>query len=185
MLSWTDRRNWQYSVGNLNGFDFRDEDLQCYSVNQYAHWNITGKRKEALRKSGKIKALNHEQSHEKWEAARKKNLKVLHKDIADNPITDEEWETAIAWQAIAAHRQGEVLLAVAPDLKADKAESVMMKTYHYHQQGLSLTEKKQRARSENWLDLILAFEADENSKDKAKSQVFARFRRVIDAISFS
>jgi len=36
-LGYTERKNWESNAGNLKGLDLRDEDLQCYSINQMAH----------------------------------------------------------------------------------------------------------------------------------------------------
>ena len=185
-LDYTERENWKFSAGYLKGLDFRDEDLQCYSINQYAHWRITDERKAALTKKGQINELNYEQTPEERKAARKKYLSVLHNDLAVNPPTAEEWEVAIGNRAVEAYRRGYALLAVAPDLKADKAASVMAKIYRDHLRLYRPSRHKQRARWKDWLSIISEFENDEtNSKKKAKSQVFVRYRRALDGIRFA
>ncbi len=184
-LDYTERRNWEFEIGNMKGLDLRDEDLQCYSINKMAHWRITGERRAALVKKGQIDDNYYEQNHEVWEAAQNKNLNTLHNDVAVNPPTAKEWEAAIANRAVDASRRGYTLLAIAPDLKADKASSVMAKTYCDHLRFYHPSRNKQRARCENWLPIILEFENDEANSKKSKSQVFARYRRALDAIQFA
>ncbi len=184
-LGYTERKNWESNVGNLKGLDLRDEDLQCYSINKMAHSKITDERKAALRKKGQINDLNYEQTPEDWEAERKKNLSVLHNDVAVNPLTAEEWEVAIANRAVEAYRQGYIILAVAPDLKTDKAASVMAKTYRDDLRFYHPFRNKQRAKCENWLPIISEFENDEANSKKSKSQVFVRYHRALDGIHFA
>jgi len=100
-----------------------------------------------------------------------------------NPPTAEEWEAAIGNRAVEAYRQGNTLLAVAPDLKADKAASMMKKVY-------DLTERrkaspKQKARWQDWLPLISQFEESVTKRQKDTSQVFIRYRRAVDGICFT
>ena len=185
-LDYVERKNWQSNVGNLKGLDCRWEELQCRSINQLAHWKIIDEREAALRKKGQINDNPHEQPDDEWEANRKKNLSVLHNDLAVNPPTAEEWEAAIGNRAVEAYRQGYTLLAVAPDLKADRAASVMAKTYHDCLRFYRPSQHKKRARFEGWLFIISEFENDEaNLKKKAKSQVFVRYRRALDGIQFA
>jgi hypothetical protein len=110
---------------------------------------------------------------------------LVRQDLAQNPPTAAEWESAIVQCAIEAHRQGYVLLAVAPDLAVDKAESLMAKKYREHLKLYPPLHPHQRARWESWLPIIAEFEDDEASGAKAKSQVFARYRRALNAIHFA
>lgn len=173
-LDYTDRLNWKSCVGNLKGLDFRDESLQCKGIKKFAHWKIIDERQDGLRKKEKIKDF-----------ATKENLKMLHNDLAANPPTVEEWETAIAHRAIEAYRQGYVLLAIAPDLPANKAAAVAAAKYKEHLSLYPPGKSPQRARWRDWLPIIAEFEDAETSRDKAKSQVFARYRRTLDGIGFA
>lgn len=182
-LDYTERKNWKSNVGHLKGLDFRWEELQCCSINELAHWRVVDERKSALRKKGRINYTAHTQTDEEWETAYNNNLSVLHNDLAVNPLTAEEWEAAIGYRAVEAYRQGYLLLAVSPDLHADKAASLMEKVYGSGRRRYA--KPNQRARCENWLPIIAEFEDDEASGAKAKSQVFARYRRVLDAVRFA
>lgn len=184
-LDYSERRNWEFEIGNMKGLDLRDEDLQCYSINKYAHWKIANERHAALEKKGQINDPNYEQTPEDREAERKKNLSVLHNDVAANPLTAEEWEVTIANRAVEAYRQGYIILAVVPDLKTDKAASVMAKTYRDHRRSYHLSQYKKRAWWESWLAIISEFENDEANTKQAEPQVFARYRRVLDGIQFA
>jgi hypothetical protein len=101
--------------------------------------------------------------------------------------SQSEWEKAIADAAVKAHRQGRILIAVEPNLAPDKAADAMKKAYLLcsHQDSTAVT--TERARWQQWLDIIVAFEnsvTGGNIPAKANSQLFARYRRVIDGIVF-
>lgn len=184
-LDYVERKNWQSNVGNLKGLDCRWEELQCRSINQLAHWKIIDERKATLRKKGQINDNPHEQPDDEWEANRKKNLSVLHNDMAVNPPTAEEWEAAIAYRAVEAYRQGYLLLAVVPDLQSDKAASLMQKVYGSTKRRFA--SPKQRARWNNWQPLIAEFENEELQRGGKlkKSQAFIQYRRALDGIIFA
>jgi hypothetical protein len=169
-LDYSERENWGSCAGNLKGVDFRDTTSQCQLVKLLAHGKIIDKRKEALRVPG----ITFEE------------LSTLAREsIADNPITADEWETAIAEQAIQAHRQGRVLLSVAPDLDAALIQAAMGKKLAEHLSLYGNKKPRQRARWEDWLPIIAEFENAEDSPHKAKAQIFARYRRIIDGIQFT
>jgi hypothetical protein len=111
--------------------------------------------------------------------------KILNANRAANPPTAEEWEAAIAYRAVEAHRQGYLLLAVAPDLQSDYAASLMQKVYGSAKRKFA--SPKQRARWKDWLPLIAKFENEELLRDKKikKSQAFIRYRRALDGIHFA
>jgi hypothetical protein len=179
-LDYTERENWKFSAGYLKGLDLRDEELQCRSINKLAHWKIIDERKAALRRKGQTKDTTHIQSHDKWKSAYDENLSVLHNDLAVNPPTVEEWEAAIGYRAIEAYSQGYLLLAVAPGLQSDRGALLMQKVYGSAQRKYG--RPKQRARWQDWLPLISAFEDVPTSP---KSPVFVRYRRVLDGIHFA
>lgn len=170
-LDYTDRVNWKCSVGFLKGLDFRWEELQCRSVNELAEWKIRDEREDALGDKVKGKRRGKEIGE------------IINADLAANPPTVEEWEAAIAYRAVEAYRKGYLLLAVAGDLHAEKAASLMEKVYGFARRSYANT--KQRARWEDWLPIITLFEDAEASRDKAKNQVFARYRRALDGIHFA
>ncbi len=182
-LDYTARKNWARSSNGMKGLDFRTDFSQCQSITRLAHWDIIAERKEALRKNGKLIQLPSTSPNKKQEAAEKKNLTTLHKHLVANPPTAEEWESAIAYRAVEAYRQGSLLLAVAPDLKAKTAAEVMGKVYGSTRR--SYARPKQRARWQNWLPLIAAFENAEKSPQGAYAQDFVHYRRVLDAIRFT
>jgi hypothetical protein len=171
-LDYTDRRNWEFCVGYLKGLDFRDEELHCRSIKQLANWRIRCQREDALGDKVKGKKRGREIGE------------IISADLAAKPPTVEEWDAAIAQSAIEAHRRGYVLLAVAPHLAVNKAQSVMTRKYHEHLELYPPLHPKQRARWEDWLPIIAEFEDAEANGPKAKSQVFARYRRTLDAIRF-
>lgn len=169
-LDWTERRNWESCVGILKGLDFRGEDSQCRCIRVFAHWKIIDQRKKLLDGTGKT---FDEMS------------KLVRQDIAKNPPTLAEWEAAIAQRAVEAHREGYVLLAVAPDLAASKVASVLAKKYREHFLFYPPPKPSQRAKWQDWLPLISAFEDAEAMPGGAKSQVFAHYRRALDRIRFT
>ncbi len=175
MYSWpeltkTEQRDWKSSIGKMKGFDLRQMKSLCF--------NVTALARSAVYRT-------RENDRKRFGAEYIEELTGIRDYSVYAKPTDQEWETAIAQQAIAAHRQGHVLLSVVPDLAANKVASLTAKIYHDHQQNSSPTKQKHRARSQDWLDIISRFEDAENSKHKAKSQLFARYRRIVDAISFT
>jgi type I restriction enzyme R subunit len=61
--------------------------------------------------------------------------------MAVNPPTPDEWESAIAARAAEAYRQGYLLLAVAPDLQSDKADSLLSKVFRYTKRKYASTNR--------------------------------------------
>lgn len=153
--------DWKSSIGKMKGLDLRQMNSLCFNVTELARSAVYQTREND-----------------------RKLFNYPHVGDYSEP-TDQEWETAIAQQAIAAHRQGHLLLSVVPDLAADKVASLTAKIYYDHQRHFPPTKQKHRARSQDWLDIISKFEDAENRKDKDMSQLFIRYRRVMDAISFT
>lgn len=168
-LDYTERINWKFTVGILKGLDFRDVDLQCRSLNDAANWKIRFQREDALGDKVKGKRRGQEIGA------------VINADLAANPPTTEEWETAIVASALGAYRRGYLLFAVAADLSAKKAGSALERAYPSARRHYGRAE--QRARWQDWLPLIAAFE-DAETSEGAYSQTFARYRRAMDGIDF-
>ena len=175
MESWvkldrTDQQNWKFNAGNLKGLDFRDPDLQCQCIKVLAHWKITDQRRAALRNAAKTDM---------------ELRRLVQANLSEHPPTDREWEAAIAQRAIEAHRQGCVLLAVVPDLKSDKAASVMAEKYREHLALYPAANSQQRARWQDWLHIISNFEKAAADRKLKKSQAFVHYRRAMDGIRFT
>ncbi len=172
-LSYTERRNWECSVGLLKGLDFRWGELQCRSIRSLADWKIRCDREDKLGDIVRGKRRGAEIG------------KIINESLAANPPTAKEWEAAIAYRAIEAYRDGYVLLAVAPDLAEDKLRSLVSQSYKQDLRRYHRNKAKSRARWEDWLPLISEFESAETGTEKAKSQLFARYRRAVDGIQFA
>jgi hypothetical protein len=92
-------------------------------------------------------------------------------------------EAAIARRAVVAHHEGHLLISVAPDLTLDEAKTLLEREYRNH---LKLRpEVKQRARWQDWLPIIAAFENEEARPGGKKSQSFVKYRRALDGIHFA
>jgi hypothetical protein len=96
--------------------------------------------------------------------------------------TVTELEAGIARRAIAAYRQGYILLAVAPELESNEAKTLLARKYSEHR--IMDGTGKHRARLEDWLALIAVFEKDATSKDGLKFDSFNRYKRAVDSIKF-
>jgi hypothetical protein len=173
MKSWPkltalERRNWKSSIGRMKGFDLRPKEARCMNITKAAHSAIMQQRQDALRTGAEyVKELC--------------GLGWL--GSFTNP-TDHEWEMAIVQQAIEAHRQGKILLAVAPNLTADKVNSETSQIYREFSKLSPSTQPLQRARRADWLPIISEFE-DMVMANGKWSQIFARYRRVLDGIRFT
>jgi len=178
MKSWpkltdSERSNWKASLGKLKGFDFRPKDSLCTNLTSLTRLAIVQQREEAHK------------------AAFGDNVPPLggygcsHFSERIDP-TDREWEEAIAQYAIKVHRQGYILLGVAPDLATDKAGAIMAAQYRIPLRIYHRAKPGERARLADWLLLIEAFENAELQQGGSKSsQVFARYRRALDGIHFT
>ena len=95
--------------------------------------------------------------------------------------TVEDKEQSVASCAVEAHRKGYRLFALAPDLSADKAASLLSRQYESHSLLGLRPMKKERARCESWLGVIADFEkVATDRKQTAKSPVFTLYRRAVD-----
>lgn len=170
-LDSTERQNWEFSVGYLKGLDLRWEELQCFLINHSASGKIRDRREQAL--SDKVKGLKD----------RSKIVQLVNADLEERPPSTEEWEAAIAECAVKAFRDGYLLFAVAPDLSSAKAAELLPKRYAFEKRDYS--EPTRRARWNDWLPIISDFETAETDYQGASNQVFVRYRRAMDSVSFA
>jgi hypothetical protein len=175
MRSWvkltkSEQSAWKSHMGKSKGLDLRPPDSLCRNITGLAHSAIIQQRADQQRT---------------WA----ENLTGPYSGLGWLPgrtsPTDREWEAAIAQCAIEAHRQGYRLLAVAPDMAAHKAQSVLLKEYQEQLRLYPSAKAIQRARWQDWLPLISKCEDAEAGGDKQREQVFVRYRRVVDAIRFT
>ena len=168
MKSWPkltnkEKEDWKSNIGKVKGFDLRPAKSLCINVVELAHLAVWQARNEAA------KFLS--------------GAEYPARGLGWYP-TDDEYGVAVAKQAVEAFRKGYLILGVAPDLKQDKAESVLMEIYSKHSLPNPFSKRSQRARWQDWLPCISRFEDAETSEHKAKSQEFAHYRRLVDGIRF-
>jgi hypothetical protein len=162
------QKAWRICAGNLKGVDCRRDFEKCFSIES-----------EALNRIKLKRTFTTKEYREKTIA---QISPFVEGDMGKHPPSTIEMEAEVKQQAVAAYRNGYLLIAVAPDLAVENAESLMVQEYHQHR-----TEKrivKPRARCESWLPIISEFEDAEASGHKAKSQLFTRYRRILDGIDF-
>jgi hypothetical protein len=169
MKSWPkltnkEKEDWKSNIGKVKGFDLRPAKSLCINVVELARLAVWQARSEAA------KFLS--------------GTEYPARGLGWYP-TDGEYEVAVAKQAVEAFRKGYMILGVAPDLRQNKAESVLMEIYRKHSLSNPSCKRSQRARWQDWLPCILRFENAETSRDKAKSQEFAHYRRLVDGIQFA
>jgi hypothetical protein len=109
-LTPSERTEWTSSIGKIKSFDFRTEESVCRDLTSLAL--------EIVRKHREAESLF--------------NPPVGIFGSLPGALTDEEWKEAMAEAAVQAHHEGYVLLAVAPDLAADKLQSAVAKKYREH-----------------------------------------------------
>jgi hypothetical protein len=190
-LDWRSQAYWEMSAGHMKGVDCRDALSQCSSITSDALCDLMLKRLSAMKTGkkslqflvGKTSDSNQEVVSPVDPAAFQKSLELVANDVLKNPIPQAELEAVIAQHAIAAHRQGHWLFAVASDLTSERAASLLAQTYRHEQSRHPYP--KNRARWENWLPLIATFENADNQTGGAKSQSFTSYRRVMDTIEFN
>jgi len=188
-LSWSNQEFWEMSAKKMKGLDCRDDLEKCNSITQQAQSDILLKRARSLN-LGKSAFLfdvgagrNNKSVAPADPQAFAKGMYLLAKHTQQNPITPAEMEAAIARRAVVAHHEGHLLISVAPDLTLDEAKTLLEREYRNH---LKLRpEVKQRARWQDWLPLIAAFENEEARPGGKKSQAFVKYRRALDGIHFA
>jgi hypothetical protein len=173
-----DSRNqdyWVSSAGKLKGVDCRDDIERCQSITQAAYADVMLNR--AMAQKGKKKGRDAGSgSHEEW-------MDSLAKDLKENPFDSTEIDKAISMEALSAHRQGHLLISIAPDLTAEEAKILLDREYREHRKLLR-DEKQRPSFYLNWLEVISNFEEAEDRHGGAKAQLFARYRRAMDGIDF-
>ena len=190
-LNWRYKDFWEASVGKIKGVDCRDDSSRCTSVPSLVLTEILLQRAVAMKPARN--ALQFRVSNSRtgggtvvesvYPDAQENFNRRLVKDLKNNPISKKEIESGIAKRAIDAHREGKFLFAIVPDLTYAESSDLLSKRYaeeqkiHRHQ--------KQRARWNDWLPLIKAFENEELSTRRMKSSVFTKYRRILDSISFT
>ena len=156
---------WASSAGKMKGLDCRDDILKCSSIILEAGGQLLARRAFSLK-------------HPQAKLALPK--KLLHGNLEDL-FSSREMEATIARFAVADYQNGQLLISVAPDLTLDHAKILFEREYRKHQK-LTIA-PRQRARSENWLPLISAFENEEADGGK-KSQAFIKYSRAMNGIRF-
>jgi hypothetical protein len=167
-LSSIEQKCWQKVAGNLKGVDCRDDSEKCFSIECAAFMAIKCKRAFTTKKYQK-KTIE-------------KVSRLIEEDMIKQPPFMWEMEAKIRREAVTAFRKDYLLIAVAPDLAVDNAESLMAKEYCQHRARKRIY--KPRARWGSWLQLIVDFEDAEVRLGGAKSQLFTRYRRIMDGIDF-
>jgi hypothetical protein len=175
MKSWpklteSEQREWKSSLGKLKGFDFRPKESLCRNITSQAPLAVEQERTEA-----------HKTFTEMFPGL--PDIGYLCGYFA-NP-TDREWKKAIAHCAVEACRGGYILFALAPDLAAAEAGALMVAAYRDYLKLYPPANRRQRARPQDWLALISAFEDDVARGPKTNPQIFAQYRRVLDGIRFA
>jgi hypothetical protein len=165
-----ERDYWEDAVGSIKGLDCRSDLQQCCSINNEVLTDILLGFAKGLKRKCKGKTAGEIN-------------KLYAYELLKSKYPDDKYEADIAKYAISALRNNYLLIAVARDLKADEAASLLEQRYREHQALHRIP--KQRARHESWLPLISEFENDEIGHKKAKSQVFIRYRRSLDLIHFA
>ena len=122
MKPWTQlaegkRAEWKLCIGKLKGFDFRQEGPLCRNLTRLAHSIIYQHREEARKKLA---------------ASLPPAISGTSEFGLYSPLADSEWRESVAQAAVQAHREGYVLLAVAPDLAPDKLQSAVSEKYREH-----------------------------------------------------
>jgi hypothetical protein len=98
-----------------------------------------------------------------------------------SPPLRKEIEAEIKGKALSAYRQGDLLIAVAPDLSSDDAERLMLQIWKQQRAEKGIC--KPRARWQEWLSLIARFE-NEVSNSRAYPPSLTLYRRIFVGIPF-
>lgn len=187
-----DHEYWAMSGGRLKGLDCRSAVEQCSSITAQALTELFLRRMHALKPkpgamqytvpvappgamAGDPKPVDPK-AHEKATA-------LLADSIKKQPFTREEMEEAVLENARAAHRQGDFVFSVAPNLSIERAAEILSALYRDQQERDYGDRAQPRARWTDWLPTISEFEATEQIGG-AKAPVFTRYRRVLDGLDF-
>jgi len=189
MLDWKAQEFWEMSAGKMKGIDCRHDVERCTSISLDAETDIILERARSLQLGEAAfqfwvgAGRTNNTVAPVYAQAYKKSSALLVKHLRQHPISSAEMEAAIAREAVAAHRGGQLLISIAPDLTLDEAKQLLER--QYRSSVSRVPGAKQRARWGNWLPLIDAFETDEALHGGTKSQVFNRYRRALDRIHFT
>jgi hypothetical protein len=163
---------WEDSAGSIKGIDCRHEVQKCDSTTLSALAEVLLKRACILKR--KWKCTKHEEFN-----------KLLAEGFFKNPPAAQELETALIQEVLAAHRQGHLLIAIAPNLPRKEAELLLAKSYH--EQWVFKPPQQRKRCWKKWLPLISEFENEFLSRPKNQKinpQVFVHYRRTLDGIDF-
>ena len=189
MLGEDEIKFWRRSAGNIKGVECRTKYAEFHSITEDARMCCFLKRWTSMpqgKDHDEFWSLLQEISRIRKNGGSidqppaVKFLQKLNKLITENPVSDAEMEASVANFAIKAHRDGKLVFAIAPDLKQDRAEGLLAEQYREDLKRLPRNNK--RSRTENWLPLIAVFEDDSIKGGIVKTDVFLRYRRVIDRI---
>ena len=169
-LTLDEQEYWIMSAGKMKGLDCRDDLEKCNSITRGAFTDLLLRCDTKLERNPKDGA--------DW-------ITLIVKRFMTNRPTSEEMESAIARNAVAAHRNGHILIAASPDLNAAEADLLLPKAWRASLQMISKQEFKQRARTDDWLPLIAAFEKEKTGDNRTISRAFIPYRRALDGIRFS
>lgn len=175
MKSWpsltdSERAEWKSSIRKARGLDLRPEESVCRNLTSLAYSTVPQRRVDAAMAAA--------------ERLPPELVGMAALGLYGDP-TAAEREAAIADAAVEAYRQGYLLLAVAPDLAPDKFQSAVSENYREHLRLNPQPKPGHHPKWHVWLKRISEFEDDEKYHGGAKSQIFARYRRVVDGIRFA
>lgn len=174
-LDYTSRENWKHSVGNLKGLDWRSDESKCRKVNDFAFDRLFNRRQNELKSKG---LHDKKVGHREW-------ARLVRESMKSDPFSLRDWEMAIAEAAIVCFRAGDILFAVAADLKANDAARLLGREYRKRSAIFFKPLPIPRAKWESWLPLIEEFERVVVGGDKDFKKAFAHYRRALDGIQFS
>jgi hypothetical protein len=188
-LDWSSQEFWGMSAGKMKGLDCRDDLEQFHFISSAAIMDILRNRAISLKLGKGVYQFrvgagrNSHSVNPVYPNAFAKGMIFLAKDVQQNPIPTAEMEAAIAREAVAAHREGRLLISVAPDLTIDEATILFEREYR---KRLKFTPKvKQRARRpKDWLRLVEQFDNAAASSGGVNSRGFHPYRKAIDGICF-
>ena len=166
-LSAPEQETWRFMAGSIKGVDARTDSERCRSVEDEAVGNIQMKRAFTDKKYKKMRT--------------EKVSRLVGEDMRRSPPLRKEIEAEIKREALFAYRQGDLLIAVAPDLASSDAERLMLKIWN--QQRTEHGIHKQRARWQEWLSLITRFE-NEVTSSSAYPPSITLYRRIFVGLPF-
>ncbi len=163
---------WAMSGGRLKGLDCRDEVEQCSSITGQALADLFINRMRSLKApAGATQfavpatppgALQGEPRPLRPKAY-DKAAKMAADSILKTPFTPEEMEEALVTNVRNAHRGGNFVFAVAPNLPLERAAEILSKLYRRQQESDYVKYAKPRTRWTDCLPALSAFEDGETS----------------------